>query len=153
MCVLFCFLQVHESRLEVCRPVGGSSVPNGPSSPSSPPPAPSSPKAGRTGLKNRLETSNVSLTFWLSHMAGQGFNTGLAPRNPGEVCVSCQLGEAPRRCWSLGPRLPRPTLSSGGLQSELRQRVIEPGRTQLSSAGSLLNTFLVSTSLSLPGSY
>lgn len=61
--------------------------------------------------------------------------------------------EAPRKCWSLGPRLPLPTLSSGGLQSELRQRVTEPGRTQLSRAGSLLNTFLVSTSLSLPGSY
>lgn len=149
--MLACFLQVHESGLEVCRLVGGSSVPNGLSSPSSPPPAPSSPKAGSEESTGNLQ--RIADILAESH-GGAGFQHRVGSQEPWRgLCQLLAWREAPRKSWSLGPRLPLPTLSSGGLQSELRQRMIEPGRTQLSRAGSLLNTFLVSTSLSLPGSY
>lgn len=96
----------HESCLEVCRPVEGSSVPNGPSSPSSLAPAPSSPKAGRTGLKNRLETSNASLTFWLSHMGGRVSTPGWLPGTvEGSVSV-VSLEGGTQKVLEPGPQTP-----------------------------------------------
>lgn len=77
-------------------------------------------------------------------------------RLPGTVegsLSAVSLHKGAQNALESSPKTLRPTPSPAALKFKTQQCVPNPGLTQPSGAGSLGDAFLVSTSLSLPGSY
>lgn len=144
-----CFLLVHESRLRVCRPVGGSPVPLRHTQPSQ---SPSHPNAGRIGL--RIDGGPPPLlTIRLSPMAGRVSKPGRLPGTLEGSPSAVRLHKGAQNALEPAPKTPQPAPSPVAFKVKTQQRMTDPGLAQPSGAGSLGDALLVPTSLSLPGSY
>lgn len=88
-------------------------------------------------IVGRLEPLDSSLTFWLSHTEGQGFNAGSAPRTQGGGTVGGSLADFsldPENSgsWAPAPPWPAPSPRSASGRAAAMRDCARPHTAELS---------------------